>query len=50
MDTSKTLIKLTLDGRRVEVIVRAICLDELDETQALVENGADVPQILIIDG
>ena len=37
MDTSKTLIKLTLDGRRVEVIDRAICLDGRHEADALTE-------------
>lgn len=37
MDTSKTLIKLTQDGRRVEVIDRAICLDGRHEADTLTE-------------
>ena len=37
MDTSKTLIKLTQDGRRVEVIDRAICLDGRHEADTLIE-------------
>lgn len=37
MDTSRTLIKLTQDGRRVEVIDRAICLDGRHEADTLTE-------------
>jgi hypothetical protein len=37
MDTSRTLIKLTQDGRRVEVIDRAICLDGRHEADTLIE-------------
>lgn len=37
MDTSKTLIKLTQDGHRVEVIDRAICLEGRHEADTLIE-------------
>jgi len=37
METSRTPIKLTQDGRRVEVVGRAICLDGRHEADTLTE-------------